>query len=316
MLSESCYGVVGGAGILGTRLVIKLVERGAGQVVVFDQPQAIAGSRLREVPGVVCQAGNLLEPSDLERALAPCTVVYHLAALTHVGRSLEDPQRYWDINSGGTVRVLEACRRLGVRQIIYASTGAVYGQPCASPITEQHPTRPLSIYAASKLAGEAALQGYAASFKLAAVIARLANIYGAPWGADTVIGRALEQVATRQPVRLRNLSAVRDFVYIDDVVEALIRLCLPETTVPCCIVNVASARGVSIGEVAQTLVAVAERQGLGHMEILPSNEPGQESIPVLVMDNHYLKALTAWTPQITLEQGLSLALQERLALKS
>ncbi len=89
--------------------------------------------------------GNILNPEELEDAMAGCSVVFHLAALVNVADSALDPDAYFKANALGTVRVLEACRRMGVRQVVYTSTGHVYGVPLKLPVSEDHPTLPLSI---------------------------------------------------------------------------------------------------------------------------------------------------------------------------
>lgn len=305
--------VTGGSGVLGNLLVRRLIAHGAAAVVVFDRSAGSSG-QLQGLAGPVEHiAGSILDEGALAKALQGCSVVFHLAALTHVGQSQRAPLTYMEVNGLGTASVLEACRRQGVERVIYTSTGHVYGRADALPIAEDHPTRPLSIYAASKLAGEVAVQGYAAGYGLSAAIARLANLYGAALGAETVVGRALEQVVSGEPIRLRNLSAVRDFVYLEDAAEALLRLAASARSPGCQVANVASGRGVSILEVAQTLAAVAAQQGLGTVELAPPEEVQREAIPAQVLDNSRLRALTGWAPATSLAAGLGRALAERRA---
>jgi nucleoside-diphosphate-sugar epimerase len=255
--------------------------------------------------------GDILNPTDLDHALRDCTVVFHLAALVHVGHSQTAPVHYFEVNGLGTAHVVEACRRVSVRRVIYTSTSHVYGVPRRLPVTEDHPTVPVSAYAASKLAGEVVLQGYAASYGISCGIARLSNLYGAAFSAETVIGRALRQVVSGQPIALHNLASVRDFIHADDVVEALVRLAaVGDDLTGCRIVNVSTGRGVSVREMAQTLASIAAEQGLGLPEVIQTGSDQSEIVPSLVLDNSRLRELTHWTPQINLEQGLRLALQE------
>ena len=304
-------GVTGGNGALGRRLVRQLLVRGVRRLVVFDQKPA-SSEELASRSGVIENvAGDILSLPDLEQALAGCSLVFHLAALTHAGRSRVEPSRYWDVNALGTARVVEACRRLGVPHLIYTSTAHVYGLPQRLPVDESHPTSPLSVYAASKLAGETALQGYAADFNMGTTIARLSNLYGGGLGALTVIGRAVKQAAEGGPIQLRNLSSVRDFVHLDDAVEGLLRLgALEAEPGRCQIVNVAGGAGISTGDMANKLAAVAERQGRGVILIAPLGEAVEERVPILILTNERLRELTGWAPSIELEEGLALALQE------
>ena len=206
---------------------------------------------------------------------------------------------------------MEACRRLGIQRLIYTSTSHVYGIPRQLPIGEDHPTAPLSVYAASKLAGEVAVQGYAASCALSCDIARLANVYGASFSTETVIGCALEQAATGGPISLRNLAAVRDFIHADDIIEALVRLAAAgDEGTGCRVVNVSTGQGVSVLEMAETLSKIATEEGLGRPDVVQGGNRQDELVPRLILNNRRLLELTGWVPQISLEQGLRLALHE------
>jgi len=261
--------------------------------------------------GLRYEKGDIRNLSQLERGLLGCTVVFHLAALTDAAKSNTDPMRCLEVNALGVANVMEACRRLGVKKIIYASTAHVYGKPRHLPVTEEHSTEPLSLYAASKLAGEVFVRGYAASYKQAAVIARLSNLYGGSLGPATVIGRAVESVLFQEPIRLRSLDEVRDFLYIEDAAEALLRLATSEQTAAGLhVVNASTGCGVSIREAVSELARAAEDEGLPVPRILPpSGEPDHE-IPKLALDNRRLRMLTGWTPQTRLRQGLANTLKE------
>jgi len=303
--------ITGGRGALGRRLIQRLIAGGASRVVALDSRPATRYDEATQSRLVGHVVGSILNPADLDRALLDCTVVFHLAALVHIGRSELEPLRYFEVNAFGTAHVLEACRRQGIQRVIYTSTGHVYGIPRQLPIGEDHPTAPLSAYAASKLAGEVTVQGYAAKGALLCDIARLANVYGASFSLETVIGRALEQAANGEPIRLRNLAAVRDFIHAGDVVEALVRLAVAgDKSTGCRIVNVSTGQGVSVLEMAETLSKIAAEQGSGWLEVIQTGSGQDELVPRLVLDNHRLSGLTGWAPQISLEHGLRLALQE------
>ena len=295
--------VTGGRGSLGRRLVNELVRSGATRVVAFDTapPTPSDGES-----GVQHFTGSILNLDDLRGALSGCTVVFHLAALVHVGRSQTEPFLYFEVNALGTASVLEACRLVGVPRVVYASTSHVYGKPRRLPIGEEHLTDPLSAYAASKLAGENAIQAYGAGPGLHCDIARLANLYGASDNPETVVGRALEQALQGEPIRLRNLGAVRDFVHAADVVETLMRLAADDGGPGCRVVNVSTGRGRSVREMADVLSGLASEEGLGRPQVVGTEEEHDE----LVLDNGQLAERTGWTPKISLEEGLRLAWRE------
>jgi nucleoside-diphosphate-sugar epimerase len=310
-LANQSICITGARGGLGRRLTRWLISGGVKRLIAFDLKPIQEGEREDSSPRLEHRVGSILEPNDLDSVLQGVTVVFHLAALVNNMSSQKEIFRYFEANAFGTAQVLEACRRAGIQKAIYTSTSYVYGIPRQFPVQEDHPTFPLSAYAASKLAGEAAVQGYAIDCEMSCVIARLANMYGAAFSPDTVVGRAVQQAAMGGPIQLRNLNAVRDFIYTEDVVEALIRLAaVNPANERCPIVNVASGRGVSVQEVAEILTRLATEIGFNRPEVIDEGHAKEEKMPGLILDNHRLGDLTGWVPQVTLERGLRLALRE------
>jgi UDP-glucose 4-epimerase len=305
--------ITGGAGALGRSLITKLIEYGAKHIVVLDQhDNSFLCEEFQNTP-VHFIYGSILQTAHLRKAVKHCTALFHLASLIHAGRSISEPINYIDVNCVGTLKVLEVCKEQGVPLVIYTSTSHVYGRPCMVPVNEQHATMPLSIYAASKLAGEALMHAYASSFGFSTVIARLANLYSSSPESDTVLGSALEQVATGRAIQLRNLSVVRDFLYIDDAVEALIRLAVVAKDRHASLtVNISTGRGTSIKEMCQILADAAVQQGLKRPTIMQKCDHQEEQVPTLVLDNSLLRSLTGWTPETTMEDGLAVVLRKRL----
>lgn len=300
--------VVGGCGALGGRVVQKLQSFGAAQLRVIDRHVPERG-----VPGVDYVEGELLDTAAMSRALDGTEVVFHLAGLKVAGDSAAQAAAYFEINAAGTALLMDACRNAGVSLVSYASTSHVYGVPNRLPVTEDHPCRPLSIYAASKLGGEAAVQGFAAAFGIRVSIARLCNVYGGTLGPETVAGRILALAADQQPVELRNLAAVRDFLYIDDAVEGLIRLSAAQTEPGCDIANVSPGAGTEVRELASAAVDAAAELGLGELEVHQSGDSADEGVPSLFIDNQHLRRKTGWHPSTALRDGLKAALQDMLS---
>ena len=311
-LSRQSICVTGGGGSLGRKLVQRLLTGGVKRVAAFSRrsvPEKNDPINHQNIRHIV---GDILNHKDTERALRGCTTVFHLAALTHAGNSKLKPLRYFEVNSFGTAQLLETCRRLGIQRTIYVSTSHVYGIPYRLPVDEDHPTVPLSIYAASKLAGEKVVHGYAGAFGLSCDIVRVANIYGASINTETVIGRALKQTVNGGPIHLRSLTATRDFIHADDVVEALLRIAAATNEESACrTINVSTGQGVSVREVAETLSEIAVDYELGRPEVIGEGAC-DELIPKFFLNNRRLSELTGWLPQIKLEHGLRLALQEFL----
>ena len=146
--------VTGGAGFIGSHLVEASLARGF-EVRVLDS--FATGHRENLAPFLAridLQKGDVRSLEDCDRAVRGCEAVFHLAALPSVQRSVEDPSGSHAVNCTGTVNILESARARGVRRVVYASSSSIYGDSLQLPKREDQPPRPLSPYAASKLAGE------------------------------------------------------------------------------------------------------------------------------------------------------------------
>jgi UDP-glucose 4-epimerase len=209
--------VTGGAGFIGRRVVTALVERGA-EVTVAD---------LREVhaDGVTSLAGDLCDPAAAARAVAPGTdVIIHLAAVTSVLRSVEDPAGTYRLNVAATANLLELARANGVGTFILASTNAVAGDVGRSVITEQVPLRPLTPYGATKAAAEMLMSAYSAAYGMNCAALRFSNVYGPGMEAkDSFVPRLMRAARDGHGVQIYgDGSQVRDLVHVDDIVAGIL----------------------------------------------------------------------------------------------
>lgn len=308
--SGKTIGITGGQGVLGKKLGRQLLTLGARRVISFDSQRTTSFDSTGCIHHVV---GDILKLDDLLSAFYNCNMLFHLAALVAVGQSNDEPLQYFRVNSLGTAMVMEACRLLEIPKVVYASTGHVYGIPQHLPVSENHAIMPLSPYAASKLAGEAVIQGYAAAFGVSYNIVRLSNLYSAASSEETVIGLALSQIMAGSRIALRNLYSIRDFIYVDDVVDALVHLATTgKNRHSQSIVNVSSGTGVAVIDIARTLVDITQKEGYPRAEIVQIAQDFVEMIPEFTLDNQLIYKMTGWRPQIDLRLGLQLSLQEKL----
>lgn len=220
--------VTGGAGFIGSHLVEALIAQG-NRVRVLDNFSTGRWENLAAVRDQVeVIEGDICVPQTVQSAMAGVEVVAHLAAVVSVQTSLEDPQKTFKVNVEGTFNVLEAARQAGVRCFLFASSAAVYGDHSDLPLREDLPPRPLSPYAASKVAGEALCRAYQAAYHLPTVVLRFFNVYGprqdpnSPYSGviSIFVGRMREGLP---PIIYGDGLQTRDFVYVDDVVRALLR---------------------------------------------------------------------------------------------
>ncbi len=215
--------VTGGAGFIGSHIAEALLE-GGHTVVVVDNLET--GSRdnvpraadLQQIDIRSQAAHDLLAAGDVD-------LLFHLAAQMDVRRSTRDPRFDADVNIGGTLNLLQAAVTGEVGQVVFASTGgAIYGEQERFPATEEHPTRPVSPYGVSKLAGERYLYYYHVEYGLNATCLRYANVYGErqnPHGEAGVVAILMQRLLAGEPtVIFGDGLQTRDYIHVSDVVRA------------------------------------------------------------------------------------------------
>jgi nucleoside-diphosphate-sugar epimerase len=252
--------VTGGAGFIGSHLVRGLAGRGE-QVRVLDDLSTGSEDNLAGVSGdLEFVKGDVRDPGTCRRAAQGCRAVFHLAAMPSVQGSIEDPALAHDINVGGTLNILEACRQGGAEKFILASSTAVYGDAAGVPAIESSPARPLSPYALHKLVGEQYATLYSRLFGLETVSLRYFNIFGPsqdPTGAyAAAIPLFMEAAAAGLPVTVYgDGEQTRDFTYVDNVVSANLRA-LDAEDLGGRVLNIGTGRGLSVNELLRLMEKV------------------------------------------------------------
>jgi UDP-glucose 4-epimerase len=226
-MPELCL-VTGGAGFIGSHLVEGLTARGWRVRVLDDFSTGQRGNLEHVQPAPEIIHGDVAEASAVEHAVAGASVVFHLAALASVQRSVEKPMDTHRVCADGTLAVLDAARRAGVRRVVYAGSSSAYGIPAGDVQTEDDPVAPLSPYAAAKLAGEMYAQAFAATYGLETVRLRFFNIFGPRQRADSPYSGVIALFsaalgAGRTPTIFGDGQQSRDFTFVTDVVQALVR---------------------------------------------------------------------------------------------
>jgi UDP-glucose 4-epimerase len=216
--------VTGGAGFIGSNIVDALVRRG-DRVRILDDFSTGRRENLAGQEGVEIVEGDLRDAKAVERAVAGVDGVFHEAALRSVPRSVDDPLSSNEVNITGTLVLLLACRRAGVKRVVYASSSSVYGDDPTLPKVETLPTAPISPYAVSKLAAEHYCQTFARLYGVETVSLRYFNVFGPRQNPESkysaVIPRFLAQALAGEPLEVHgDGEQSRDFTYIDNVVQA------------------------------------------------------------------------------------------------
>jgi UDP-glucuronate 4-epimerase len=229
------YLVTGAAGFIGSHVCRRLLDRGDCQVVGLDNFNDYYSVQLKRdrYAQLVGRSNFRLEQVDLaDRAAMPAVfergqfdIVIHLAAQAGVRYSLTNPHAYVDSNLVGFVNVLEGCRHHGVKHLAYASSSSVYGANTVMPFSVHHNVdHPVSLYAATKKANELMAHTYSHLYKLPTTGLRFFTVYG-PWGRpDMALWLFTQAILAGEPINVFNEGKMRrDFTYIDDIVEGVIR---------------------------------------------------------------------------------------------
>jgi nucleoside-diphosphate-sugar epimerase len=297
--------VTGVNGFLGQALSQYLLRAGA-RVTGFD----IHDSSPDSLKGIQYHKVNILDFDHLYtemRQFSPEDVVaFHLAGQSNVGISRTEPLSTWSVNVTGTANMLEACRRVAINRIVFPSTALVYARPAPLPLVESDATLVNSVYESTKLASEALIKSYSVDFGFTCRIARLGNVYGPGGPADSVVQIVLRQVKSGGPITLQNLTAVRDFVYRDDVVTGLVAMALYTGEPGFEIFNLSSGVPTSIRELVETACHV-EGLDTSIVETQPHHQGDNDK---LVISIQRLIEKTGWHPVWNLEDGLRQTLAE------
>jgi UDP-glucose 4-epimerase len=249
--------VTGGAGFIGSHLTEALVA-GGHTVRVLDDLSSGTVANLASVKDRVQRIqGSVTAPELVRKAVAGCDVVYHLAALPSVAKSVEQPLASHDVCATGTLTVLDAARQAGVRRVVYAASSSAYGDQPGDVRRETDALIPLSPYAAAKLAGEHYCQCCHAVYGLETVRLRFFNVFGPRQDAKSpysgVISLFSAAMAKGQaPTVYGDGLQTRDFVYVANVVQALLRAAQAPQAVGN-VYNIGNGKSVTILELVQHL---------------------------------------------------------------
>jgi UDP-glucose 4-epimerase len=293
--------ITGGAGFIGSHIARRLVARG-DRVRVLDDLSTGARENLEGVD-VDLRIGSILDADALADAISGCRFVYHLAAQVSVPASMDDPARTHEVNTTGTMRVFEAARAAGVERCVLSATCAVYGDEPTLPKRETTPLAPASPYAASKLAGEIYAETWSRSLGLEVVALRYFNVFGPRQSPDGGYAAAIPVFITRlvagRPVTIfGDGGATRDFVYVENVVDANLRAAVAPG-VAGRVFNIGTGVQTSVLDLYQTIRAAAGSTAE------PAFGPERAGdIRHSVADISLARDVLGWTPQVGIREGL------------
>jgi dTDP-glucose 4,6-dehydratase len=299
--------VTGAGGFIGSHLVETLVREGA-QVRAFVRYNSRGDTGLlRQLPQEVraeldIVAGDLRDPQAVDRAVAGCSVVFHLGAIISIPYSYVHPYETAETNFMGTLNVLLASQTHAVERLIHTSTSEVYGTAQQVPMDENHRLQGQSPYSASKIGADKMAESFYRAYDLPVVTVRPFNTFGPRQSARAVIPTIITQALTGNTIRLGSLETRRDFTYVSDTVAGF----LLAATAPDVVgreFNLGTGEDVSIGELANMVIEMTGRP----IKIKTDTSrirPEKSEVMRLLSDNSLARECLGWEPRFSLDAGI------------
>lgn len=300
--------VTGGAGFIGSHLSQALLESGRSVAIVdsFDNfyPASVKRANFQEVRRSgearlyetdIRDSGSLRGVFEREKPEA----VVHLAARAGVRPSIEQPELYQEVNCGGTLNLLTLARDFGVKKFIFISSSSVYGATARVPFVEEHvEMRPVSPYAATKLAGELMCYTYSHLFHLPVVSLRIFTVYGPRQRPDLAIHKFALLMEAGKPIPVfGDGSSSRDYTFVDDIVQGILAALDLETEFE--ILNLGNSHPVKLSELIQEL-----ERALSKPASIQAHPPQPGDVPITWADITKARRILGYEPRVSLHAGL------------
>ena len=297
--------VTGGAGFIGSELVRQLIVRGFAVRVVDN----LVNGRRENLDGMLGDNAQLIvadvrETKSMITLLREVDFVFHLACLG-VRHSIHSPLENHEVNASATLGLLNAARNGGVKRFVYVSSSEVYGTARTAPITEDHPTLPMTVYGASKLAGEAYTRAFWETHRYPTVVLRPFNAYGPRCHHEGDSGEVIPKfmlrcLAGKPMVIFGDGTQTRDFTFVGDTAAGILAAGLSQDSVGQTI-NLGSGKEIQIRDLANT---VADVLGRSPAEITHV-EPRPGDLLRLLADSSKARKLLGYQPAVALRDGLT-----------
>jgi len=301
--------VTGGAGFIGGHLCDALLSLGAAVRVIDD----LSNSTLQHLATLIefepdrirFLHASVLDDDALRDACLGAKTVFHLAALGSVPRSLEQPQRTWSVNATGTLRVLEAARTAKAQRVVFAASSSAYGDQPHLPKVETQLPRPMSPYAASKVAGEHLLGVWANCYGLSTVSLRYFNVFGPRQNPESAYAAVIPAftkslLGGEAPVVYGDGTQTRDFTFVSNAVLATLLAGATDAKLSGQVVNVATGVGTSVNDLAGVLASLC---GMPHVQPVHRAERAGD-VKHSVADVAQARELLGYQPVVSLDEGL------------
>src|SRR5216684_3709559 len=306
--------LTGGAGFIGSHVAEALLRRGDNLTIVDNLHEFYSPDCKRQNLEDIRDTGNfdfcrvdICDKQSLREVLSRSRpeLIIHLAARAGVRPSIEEPSGYAEVNINGTLNLLEICREFRVRKLVFGSSSSVYGATSKAPFSEdQVELRPVSVYAATKLAGEMFCYTYAHLFALPVICLRFFTVYGPRQRPDLAIHKFTALIEASRPVPIfGDGSAGRDYTWVEDIAAGVMAAVDyepdPVGGVPFEVFNLGNSHPVKLAEMVELLGRIT-----GKSVILERHPPQPGDVPLTWADISKACRLLAYRPATRLEEGL------------
>ncbi len=309
---DRCVCVTGGAGFIGGHLIDTLLTVGASVQVIDD----LSNSDLTHLGPLIDMEpdrvrfvhGSILDDQALADAVGNTRTIFHLGAIGSVPRSIDEPERTWEVNATGTLRVLQAARTVGAQRVVFAASSSAYGDTETLPKVESMPTQPKSPYAVTKLVGEQLMRVWADCYDLSTASVRFFNIFGPRQAADSAYAAVIAAFASRllsgeAPVIFGDGTQTRDFTFVSNAVLAMLLAGASERPLAGEVMNVGVGRSISLLDLAERMRVVAGLNGVVTVPVHRESRPGD--VAHSLADISLARELIGYEPISDFDEGLA-----------
>jgi len=285
--------VTGANGFLGRNLVKRLTEQGDYISCLIRENK----DHIKDYKNVNIINADLTLPLDaIKDKIKNSDCLFHLAAIPNLHDCLIDTLKCFNTNALATLNLLEILRKADIKKLIFTSSCSVYGNPQYMPIDEKHTTFPLELFSATKLSSENLILSYSSLYGIKSVIFRIFNLYG-PLQEKRIIPFIIHNTNEGKPIEMRNGSLIRDFIYVDDTVDALIKSSEKGEG----IYNLGSGSEINMFDLAKKIFKLMNKK----VELTSKDDNSDIEVPRSCADLTKIKKELGWKPKIDLDEGIT-----------